>query len=139
MGVDVRWIVVLETPHPEGEWKMLEAIERTLPGGLAPRLATSRDKKMRTLTIPSFRRWESISSKAKPTHRHPSISKELEEMKELIGDLPLYYSNDLQDSPGDWLTEQETYDLLEQMQLVDGTFSLVAGLLGDEARARGLN
>jgi hypothetical protein len=137
MGLDVRWVVVLENPHPEGEWKIIEALERRLPGGLQPRLATSRDKRMRTLVVPSFARWDEISSDAEPTHRHPSISDELEEIQTIIGELPLYYSHDNEYSPGDWLTEDETYELVESMQLVDGTFSLVAGLLAGEARALG--
>lgn len=137
MGVDVRWVIVLENPDPDGEWKILESLERRLPHSLAPRLNTTRDKRVRTLTIPSFARWEKVSSETNPTHRHPQIAKELAEIQEIIGDLPLYYSNDLSDAPGDWLTEDELYELLETMDLVDGTFALVADLLSEEAKILG--
>ena len=135
MGVDVRWIIVLDSTPKEGEWKILEALERRLPADLSPRLMTSKDKRLRTLVVPSFARWEKVSSSATPSPRHPRISKELDEIQEIIGELPLYYSNDNLDSPGNWLDEEETYTLLDSMPLADGTFSLVAGLLADEMLA----
>lgn len=137
MGVDVRWIILLENPHPEGEWKMIEALERREDGALGPRLSTTRDGRVRTLTIHSFARWEKVSSETNPTHRHPKIAKELAEIQEIIGDLPLYYGNDLSGGPGDWLTEDELYELLETMNLADGTFALVADLLAEEAKILG--
>lgn len=136
--LDVRWVVLLDNPRPEGEWKIIEALERRLPGGLVPRLYFSSDKLVRTLTLPSFTRWDEISSDAYPDYRHSVIVQELEEIQAIIGALPLYYGSDNGDHiPGDWLTGDETYELLECLQLVDETFTLVASLLDAEARALG--
>lgn len=134
MGIDVRWVVLLDNPPKPDEWRMLEALEGWMPHVLSPRLVTSADGMIRTLVVPSLARWVTVSKATKANQRHIKISNELELIQEAIGDLPLYYSNDNQEVPNKLLTREETYLLIKAMTPVDDMFSLVAFLLAQTAR-----